>query len=103
MKLETYQIAVYEYLNQLNYAVINDDERHKLIQLNNLKLVRIEAVDRHKYLIQEVILGLAGQRWNNIDASTAIAHIQMLEVGINWEVLEIYISQVLEMQSAGII
>jgi hypothetical protein len=144
MKLETYQITVDEYLARLDYAVIRDEGLQKLIQLKNLKLVVFEALDNHKYIIQEVTLGLAGQRWDNIDASTAIAHIQTLEggndtfykiwhtddvlslnpklsrnfarlvlqmaidnhdatIGINWEVLEIYISQVLEMQSAGII
>ena len=144
MKLETYQITVDEYLNRLNYAVIRDEGLHKLIQLKNLKLVVIEAHDNHKYIVQEVTLGEAGPRWDNIDASTAIANIQMLEggndtfyktwhtddvlslnpklsrdfarlvlqmamdnhdatIGINWEVIESYISQVLEMQSAGII
>jgi hypothetical protein len=144
MKLETYQITVDEYLTRLNYAVIRDEGLQKLIQLKNLKLVLVEALDNYKYIIQEVTLGEAGQRWDNIDASTAIAHIQMLEgdndtfyktwhtddvlslnpqlsrdfarlvlqmaidnhdatIGINWEVLEIYISQVLEMQSVGII
>jgi hypothetical protein len=144
MKLETYQITVDEYLNRLNCAVIPDEGLHKLIQLKNLKLVVVEALDNHKYLIQEVTLSLPGQRWDNIDASTAIAHIQMLEngndtfykiwhtddvlslnpklsrdfarlvlqmamdnhdatIGINWEVLKIYIGQVLEMHSAGII
>jgi hypothetical protein len=81
MKLETYQITVDEYLNRLNCAVIRDEGLHKLIQLKNLKLVVVEALDNHKYLIQEVTLSLPGQRWDNIDASTAIAHIQMLENG----------------------
>lgn len=144
MKLETYQITVDEYLNRLKYAVIRDEGLQKLIQLKNLKLVVVEALDNHKYIIREVTLGEGWQRWDNIDASTAIANIQMLEggndtfyktwhtddvlslnpklsrdfarlvlqmamdnhdatIGINWEVLEIYISQVLEIQSAGII
>jgi hypothetical protein len=144
MKLETYQITVDEYLARLDYAVIHDNERHKLIQLNNLKLVRVEALDNHKYIVQEVTLNLPGQRWDDIDASTAIANIQMLEggidtfyktwhtddvlslnpilnrdlarlalkmamdehnatIGINWEVLQVYIDRVLEMQTAGII
>jgi hypothetical protein len=144
MKLETYQITVDEYLARLNYAVIRDEGVHKLIQLNNLKLVRIESLDNHKYIIQEATLNLTGQRWDDIDASTAIAHIQLLEggsdtfyktwhtddvlslnpqlsrdfarlvlqmamhehdatIGINWEVLQVYIDRVLEMQSAGII
>ena len=144
MKLETYQITVDEYIKRLNYAVIHDEVLHKIIQLKNLKLVLVEALDNQKYIIKEVTLGLPGQRWDNIDASTAIAHIQTLEggtdtfykiwhtddvlslnpklsrdfarlvlqmamdnhdatIGINWEVLEIYISQVLEMQSAEII
>ena len=144
MKLETYQITVDEYLNRLKYAVIRDEGLHKLIQLKNLKLVLVEALDNQKYIIQEVTLGEAGQRWDHIDASTAIAHIQTLEggsdtfyktwhiddvlslnpqlsrdfarlvlqmamdnhdatIGINWEVLQIYIDRVLEMQSAGII
>jgi hypothetical protein len=144
MKLETYQITVDEYIKRLNYAVIHDEVLHKIIQLKNLKLVLVEALDNQKYIIKEVTLGLPGQRWDNIDASTAIAHIQTLEggtdtfykiwhtddvlslnpklsrdfarlvlqmaidnhdasIGINWEVLEIYISQVLEMQFAGII
>jgi hypothetical protein len=144
MKLETYQITVDEYLARLNYAVIRDEGLQKLIQLKNLKLVLVEALDNHKYIIQEVTLGEAGQRWDNIDISTAIANIQMLEggndtfyktwhtddvlslnpqlsrdfarlvlqmamdehdatIGINWEVLKIYIDRVLEMQSAEII
>ena len=81
MKLETYQITVDDYLARLNYAVIRDEGVHKLIQLKNLKLVLVEALDNHKYIIQEVTLGLPGQQWDNIDASTAIAHIQMLEGG----------------------
>jgi hypothetical protein len=142
MKLETYQITVDEYLVRLDYAVIRDEGRNKLIQLKNLKLVLVEALDNHKYIVQEVTLNLLGQRWDNIDASTAIANIQILEggndtfykiwhtddvlslnpqlsrdfarlvlqmamdnhdaiIGINWEVLQSYISQVLEMQSAG--
>ena len=144
MKLETYQITVDEYLNRLNYAVISNEGVHKLIQLKNLKLVLIEVLDNHKYIIQEVTLGRSGQRWDDIDASTAIAHIQLLAggsdtfyktwhtddvlslnpqlsrdfarsvlqmamhehdatIGINWEVLQVYIDRVLEMQSAGII
>jgi hypothetical protein len=144
MKLETYQITVDEYLARLNYAVIRDEGLQKLIQLKNLKLVLVEALDNHKYIIQEVTLGEAGQRWDNIDISTAIANIQTLEggsdtfyktwhiddvlslnpqlsrdfarlvlqmamdnhdatIGINWEVLKIYIDRVLEMQSAEII
>jgi hypothetical protein len=144
MKLETYQITVDEYLKRLNYAVIRDEGLHKIIQLKNLKLVLVEALDNQKYIIQEVTLGLPGQRWDNIDASTAIAHIQTLEggndtfykiwhtddvlslnpklsrdfarlvlqmamdnhdatIGINWEVLKVYIDRVLEMQSAGTI
>ncbi len=81
MKLETYQITVDEYLARLNYAVIRDEGLQKLIQLKNLKLVLVEALDNHKYIIQEVTLGEAGQRWDNIDISTAIANIQMLEGG----------------------
>lgn len=144
MKLETYQITVDEYLERLNVAVIRSKGCRKLIQLANLKLVSVEELDNHKYIIQEVTLGLPGQQWDNIDASTAIAHIQMLAggndtfykvwhtddvlslnpqlsrdfarlvlqmamdnrdatIGINWEVLRSYISQVLEMQSAGIL
>jgi hypothetical protein len=79
MKLETYQITVDEYLDRLNHAVIHDEGVHKLIQLGNLKLVWIETLDDCKYVIQEFTLGLPGQRWDNIDASTAISHIQMLE------------------------
>ncbi len=81
MKLETYHVTVDEYLVRLNYAVIHDEGVHKLIQLKNLKLVLVEALDNHKYIVQEVTLGEAGQRWDNIDASTAIAHLQMLEGG----------------------
>jgi hypothetical protein len=144
MKLETYQITVDEYLSRLDYAVIRDEGVHKLIQLKNLKLVLVEALDNHKYIIQEVTLGLPGQQWDNIDASTAIAQIQMLEggndtfykiwhtddvlslnpslnrnlarlvlqmamdehdanCGINWEVLQQYVDQVLAMVATGII
>jgi hypothetical protein len=144
MKLETYQITVDRYLTHHGYAVIQDDGESKLIQLKNLKLVWIESLDSNKYTVEEVTLGRDGERWENIDASTAIAQIQMLEggndtfykiwhtddvlsidpsldrdsarlvlrmamdghdstVGINWEVLKVYIDRVLEMQSAGII
>jgi hypothetical protein len=144
MKLETYQITVNEYLEQSNVAVIRSKGCRKLIQLDNLKLVSVEELDNHKYIIQEVTLGLPGQRWDNVDASTAIAHIQTLaggndtfykiwhtddvlflnpklsrdlarlvlqmavnnhdaSIGINWEVLQVYISQILGMQSTGII
>jgi hypothetical protein len=144
MKPENYQITVDEYLERSNIAVIRSKGCRKLIQLDNLKLVSVEELDNHKYIIQEVTLSLPGQRWDNIDASTAIAHIQMLKdgndtfykiwhtddvlslnpqlsrdfarlvlqmamenhdatIGINWEVLRSYISQVLEMQSAGIL
>jgi hypothetical protein len=144
MKLETYQITVDEYLKRLNHAVIRDEGLHKIIQLKNLRLVLVEALDNQKYIIQEVTLGLPRQRWDNIDTSTAIAHIQTLEggtdtfykiwhtddvlslnpklsrdfarlvlqmamdnhdatIGINWEVLKVYIDRVLEMQFAGII
>jgi hypothetical protein len=81
MKLEIYQITIDEYLNRLNCAVIHDDGLQKLIQLKNLKLVLVEALDNQKYIIQEVTLGLSGQQWDNIDASTAIANIQILEGG----------------------
>jgi hypothetical protein len=144
MKPENYQITVDEYLERSNIAVIRSKGCRKLIQLDNLKLVSVEELDNHKYIIQEVTLSLPGQRWDNIDASTAIAHIQTLAggndtfykiwhtddvlslnpqlsrdfarlvlqmamenhdatIGINWEVLRSYISQVLEMQSAGIL
>lgn len=144
MELETYQVTIDRYLSYYEYAVIRDDGSIKLIQLRNLKLVRLESLDRNKYNIQEITLGREGQRWENIDVSTAIAQIQMLEggndtfyttwhtddvlslnpgldrdsarlvlrmavdghdanIGINWEVIESYISQVLDMKSAGVI
>jgi hypothetical protein len=144
MKLETYQVTVDRYLAHHGYAVIQDNGESKLIQLKNLKLVWIDSLDSHKYDLEEVTLGRDGERWENLDASTAIAQIQMLEggndtfykiwhtddvlsldpsldrdsarlvlqmamdghdstVGINWEVLKVYIDRVLEMQSAGII
>jgi hypothetical protein len=49
--------------------------------LKNLKLVWIESLDSNKYILEEVTLGRDGERWDNIDASTAIAQIQMLEGG----------------------
>jgi hypothetical protein len=144
MELETYRITVDRYLFHHGYAIIQDDGDSKLIQLKNLKLVWVELLDSGNYTLEEVTLSLDGEKWENIDASTAIAQIQVLEggndtfykiwhtddvlslnpklsrdfarlvlqmamdnhdatIGINWEVLEIYISQVLEMQSAGII
>jgi hypothetical protein len=81
MKLETYQITVDRYLAHHGYAVIQDDGDSKLIQLKNLKLVWINSLDSHKYDLEEVTLGRDGERWENLDASTAIAQIQMLEGG----------------------
>jgi hypothetical protein len=52
-----------------------------LIQLKNLKLVSINSLDSNKYDLEEITLGRDGERWENIDASTAIAQIQMLEGG----------------------
>jgi hypothetical protein len=144
MKLETYQMTVDEYLDQLNYAVIRSEGRNKLIQLRNLKLVQIESSADNSYVIQEVTQGQAGECWGDISIETVIEHIQRLEggndtfyktwhvddvlsinselsreqarlvltmamdnhdanCGINWEVLQQYVDQVLAMVATGII
>ena len=63
------------------YAAIRDDEKHKLVQLKNLKLVQIELREDDSYVIQEVTQGKAGERWEDISIETVIEHIQMLEGG----------------------
>jgi hypothetical protein len=144
MQLQSNLITIDTYLKHCGYAVIRDEEKNKLVQLKNLKLVQIESSVDNSYIIQEVTQGKAGERWEDISIETVIEHIQMLEggndtfakiwhvddvlsinsdlsrnharlvltmaidnhdanIGINWEVLQKYVSQVLEMEAAGII
>ena len=144
MQVKFNPLSIDTYLKHYDYTAIRDDEKHKLVQLKNLKLVQIEFSADDSYIIQEVTQGKAGERWENISIETVIEHIQMLEggndtfakiwhvddvlsinstlsreqarlvltiavdnhdanIGINWEVLQEYVNQVVEMAAAGII
>jgi hypothetical protein len=142
MQLQSNPMTISTYLEHYGYAVIRAEGEHKLVQLKNLKLVQIELREDGSYMTQEVTLGQAGERWEDISIETVIKHMQMLEggqdiyskiwhvddvlsinptlsrdrarlvlqmvmdnhdasIGINWDVLKAYISQVLEMATAG--
>jgi hypothetical protein len=79
MQLQHNPMTIEHYLKHYNYAIIRDDGKHKLVQLNNLKLVEIELREDNSYIIQEVTLGQVGEYWEDIGIETVIEHIQMLE------------------------
>jgi hypothetical protein len=81
MQLNSNPLTIDTYLKHYGYAVIRDEEKHKLVQLKNLKLVQIESSEDDSYAIQEVTQGKAGERWEDISIETVIEHIQMLEGG----------------------
>jgi hypothetical protein len=81
MQLNSNQLTIDAYLEHYGYATIINDEKHKLVQLKNLKLVQIESIEDDSYTIQEVTQGKAGERWEDIGIETVIEHIQMLEGG----------------------
>jgi hypothetical protein len=81
MQLQSNPMTIDAYLQHYGYTVILDDEKHKLVQLKNLKLVQIESSEDNSYVIQEVTQGKAGERWEDISIETVIEHIQMLEGG----------------------
>lgn len=81
MQLNSNRLTIDTYLKHYDYAVIRDEEKHKLFQLKNLKLVQIESSEDDSYVIQEVTQGKAGERWEDIGIETVLEHIQMLEGG----------------------
>jgi hypothetical protein len=81
MQLQSNPMTITTYLEHYGYAVIRAEGEHKLVQLKNLKLVQIESRPDRSYIIQEVTLGQAGERWEDISIETVIEHIQMLEGG----------------------
>jgi hypothetical protein len=81
MQLQFNPITIDTYLQHCGYTPIQDDGKHKLVQLKNLKLVQIESSADNSYIIQEVTQGKAGERWEDISVETVIEHIQMLEGG----------------------
>jgi hypothetical protein len=81
MQLNSNPMTIDTYLEHYGYAAIRDDEKHKLVQLKNLKLVQIELREDDSYVIQEVTQGNAGERWEDISIETVIEHIQMLKGG----------------------
>jgi hypothetical protein len=81
MQLQSNPTTIATYLEHYGYAVIRAEGEHKLVQLKNLKLVQIESRDDGGYIIQEVTLGQAWERWEDISIETVIEHIQMLEGG----------------------
>jgi hypothetical protein len=81
MQLQSNPTTITTYLEHYGYAVIRAEGEHKLVQLKNLKLVQIESIPDRSYIIQEVTLGQAGERWEDISIETVIEHIQMLEGG----------------------
>ncbi len=144
MQLQSNFLTIDTYLDRYEYIPVQDDGKCKLVQLKNLKLVRVESSGNNSYTIQEVTQGKPKERWDDIDVESAIEYIQLLEggndifykswhvedvlsldsslsreqarlvlttamdnhdatIGINWDVLKVYISQVLEMKFSGII
>jgi hypothetical protein len=81
MQLQSNPMTIATYLEHYGYAVIRSEGEHKLVQLKNLKLVQIESRRDCSYIIQEVTLGQAGERWEDISIETVIEHMQMLEGG----------------------
>ncbi len=81
MQLNSNPLTIDTYLKHYDYAAIQDDEKNKLVQLKNLKLIQIESSEDDSYVIQEVTQGKAGERWEDISIETVIEHIQMLEGG----------------------
>ena len=81
MQLQSNPTTIATYLEHYGYAVIRAEGQCKLVQLKNLKLVQVESTPDHSYIIQEVTLGQAGERWEDISIETVIEHIQMLEGG----------------------
>lgn len=81
MQLQSNPTTIANYLEYYGYAVIRSEGQRKLVQLKNLKLVQIESILNRSYIIQEVTLGQAGERWEDISIETVIEHIQMLEGG----------------------
>lgn len=81
MQLNSNPLTIDAYLEHYGYKAIRDEEKHKLFQLKNLKLVQIESSEDDSYAIQEVTQGKAGERWEDISIETVIEHIQMLEGG----------------------
>lgn len=81
MQLQSNPLTISTYLEHYGYAVIRAEGEHKLVQLKNLKLVQIESRPDCSYIIQEVTLGQAGERWEDMSINTVIEHMQMLEGG----------------------
>lgn len=81
MQLQSNPLTISTYLEHYSYAVIRDEGEDKLVQLKNLKLVQIESRPDRSYIIQEVTLGQAGERWEDISIETVIEHMQLLEGG----------------------
>lgn len=70
MQLNSNPMTIDTYLEHYGYAAIRDDEKHKLVQLKNLKLVQIELREDDSYIIQEVTQGKAGECWEDIGIET---------------------------------
>jgi hypothetical protein len=100
MQLNSNPLTIDSYLNHYGYAVIRDDEKHKLVQLKNLKLVQIESSEDRSYIIQEVTQGIAGEIWEDISVETVIEHIQMLEGGNDTFAKIWHVDDVLSINSA---
>lgn len=81
MQLQSNPMTIAKYLEHYGYAVIRAEGEHKLVQLKNLKLVEIESRPNDSYVIQEMTLAQAGERWEDISIETVIEHMQMLEGG----------------------
>jgi hypothetical protein len=81
MQLQSNPVTISTYLEHYGYAVIRAEGEHMLVQLKNLKLVQIESRSDDSYIIQEVTLGQAGERWEDVSIGIVIEHMQMLEGG----------------------
>jgi hypothetical protein len=81
MQLQSNPMTVATYLKHYDYPVIRGENNCQLVQLKNLKLIEIELKKDGNYTLQETTLGIAGERWENINASTVVERIQWLEGG----------------------
>jgi hypothetical protein len=81
MQIRSKSITIHTYLAHYEYIPVRDDGENILIQLHNLKLLKIEYKGNDNYAIQEVTQGRAGEHWEDISIGTVIEHIQMLEGG----------------------
>lgn len=68
-----------QYLQDSNLVVVRSDQRLRLVQLKNMKLVEIQIIDDSHYSIQEITNSVRGEgRWD-ISLENVIHQIDYLE------------------------